>query len=391
MASDTKANKMCKRKVAIVYMSFPHYRRGVIRELLKSQFLEVVFVGSLRPINGIKTVESSDIPELCVLPFYQIGPFFWQKGIIGLSFRRRFDAIIFLSNPYFISTWISSIVARVLGTPVLFWGHGWLGPERGLKRLLRALFYMIPDKFLVYGERAKQLGVALGYRSSRIATIYNSLDMEAIEQVYNSLVFESGASTSVRALFSVPDAPLVVCVARLIPECRFDLLIEAAAQLERSGMSINVLLIGDGPERASLELMARELKVSMQFFGACYDERTIGRLIYSADLTVSPGKIGLSVIHSFGYGTPAISHGNLDEQMPEVEVIIPNETGLLFRQGDASDLACAIKRWFEMKCDRGRVRNSCREQVLEKWNPLRQREKIEAAVADLVSRYDRKL
>lgn len=42
----------------------------------------------------------------------------------------------------------------------------------------------------------------------------------------------------------------------------------------------------------------------------------------------------------------AITHGHLDEQMPEVETILPGETGAFFERGNADDLASTIKAWL---------------------------------------------
>ncbi len=153
-----------------------------------------------------------------------------------------------------------------------------------------------------------------------------------------------------------------------------------------AGRPVDILLVGDGPERASLETLAGQLGVSVNFYGACYDETVLADLIYGADLTVSPGKIGLTVIHSLSYGTPAITHDNLDEQMPEVEAIIPGVTGALFRQNDARALATCIDDWLSSGRDRATVRLACRSVVEDVWNPATQRDLIDRAVSELVKR-----
>ena len=44
-------------------------------------------------------------------------------------------------------------------------------------------------------------------------------------------------------------------------------------------------------------------------------------------------------IHALAYGTPVITHDDLDRQMPEVEVISEGLTGAFFKHGDVADLA----------------------------------------------------
>ena len=68
------------------------------------------------------------------------------------------------------------------------------------------------------------------------------------------------------------------------------------------------------------------------FYGATYDEKELSKLIYMSDLTVSPGNIGLTAIHSLSYGTPVCSHSNFNNQMPESEAIINFENGFFFRK-----------------------------------------------------------
>src|SRR5439155_1448825 len=106
---------------------------------------------------------------------------------------------------------------------------------------------------------------------------------------------------------------------------------------------INVLLVGDGPEKESLQSMAARLRIPVKFFGACYDEATLARLTMVAHVTVSPGKIGLTAMQSLAYGTPVITHDDHTAQGPEWEAILPGRTGALFHAGDVRHLASVIK------------------------------------------------
>ena len=59
----------------------------------------------------------------------------------------------------------------------------------------------------------------------------------------------------------------------------------------------------------------------------------------ASNLTVSPGRMDLRNTEFLAYGTPVITHANFDQQVPEVEAIIPGENGDFFRQDDYIDLA----------------------------------------------------
>ena len=74
---------------------------------------------------------------------------------------------------------------------------------------------------------------------------------------------------------SDPDAPLILCVARLVEKKGLDDLIAAADILRRRGRSFKVEIIGSGPLRKTLETRAAQLALSgyVQFLGAQPQEK----------------------------------------------------------------------------------------------------------------------
>ena len=92
--------------------------------------------------------------------------------------------------------------------------------------------------------------------------------------------------------------------------------------------------------------------------------------------TVAPGKIGLTAIQSLTYGTPVITHGNSDNQMPEFEAVVPGDNGDLFVDGDIDSLATVIAKWIGMSEE---VTKHYRV-VAERYNPTLQRQVFDAAV-----------
>jgi glycosyltransferase involved in cell wall biosynthesis len=367
--------------VNVIYHHYPHYRAPVMRELVRHGRHEYRFWGSLSPQNGIETFEGDDIVSIRPLHFAFYGKYWRLRGYWPAVLDRSADAVLLLATPNMAASWCIGIAARIIGKKVLFWCHGWLRKEPPLKRLVRNCFYRLADSVLVYNERSKNLGVESGFPANRIVVIYNSLDFERSQCALEDI--RAGISDRPQDRFDNPSRPLVICSARLTSLCRFDLLLTAAKELEMRGMPINILLIGDGPERNALEKMAISLGISVQFFGACYDEAKLGNMIYWADLLVSPGKIGLAAIHSLTYGTPVITHGDMDRQMPEAESIEPGVTGLFFDQGDASDLAAKIQAWLIAGHDRVKVRQMCRNVVAKNWNPKAQRILIDQAISNL--------
>jgi glycosyltransferase involved in cell wall biosynthesis len=369
-------------KAAIVYHFFPHYRAAVLRELLRSTAHEYLLVADEKPWDAtIKPWTVEDRARFLAAPCRKlISPFLFQKGLIGLGLRRDLDAVIYLGNPYFVSTWLSALLARLAGKRVLFWTHGWTRADQGIKAWLRSTFYKLSHGLLLYGHSAKMSGLAHGFPLENLHVVYNSLDYEKQKAVRESIA-DDHVRSLMQTLFKNPNWPIVICSARLSQSCRFDLLLEAQAQLRDEGHPLNVLLIGDGPEREALRAQAERLRLPVHFYGACYDEAVLAHLTMGAHVTVSPGKIGLTAMQSLAYGTPVITHDDFEEQGPEWEAIVPGRTGDFFRRGDVADLARVIRAWTDTPLTRPEICAEC-HRVLERfYNPAFQRRAIDRAIS----------
>jgi len=367
-------------KVAIVYHSFPHYREAVLRELLNSPRHDYLLVADEQPADqSIKPWPVADrsrfVPARCHRLF---GAFLFQSGLMKLGLRRDLDAVIYLGNPYLVSTWLSALLARLSGKRVLFWTHGWTRDERGPKARFRILFYWLSHGLLLHGHFAKMAGIKRGFPPERLHVIYNSLDYEKQKRLRDAIRPEETVALR-RSLFPRADLPVVMCSARLTDSCQLELLLQAQAILRQQGHEFNVLLIGEGPARSALERMAHELQLSVHFHGACYDESTLARLTATAWLTVSPGKIGLTAMQSLAYGVPVVTHDDVATQMPEWEAIQCGLTGQLFRPGDAADLARTIRTWTQKPPDPA-TRAACYSIIERFYNARFQRRAIERAL-----------
>ena len=98
---------------------------------------------------------------------------------------------------------------------------------------------------------------------------------------------------------------------------------------------------------------------------------------------VSPGKVGLIALHSLAYGTPVISHGDPENQMPEFEAIIQGKTGDFYKRDDLGDLAAVIKKWVTSPWPCEAVRQECYTTIERFYNPDFQRATINRAVSGL--------
>lgn len=85
-------------------------------------------------------------------------------------------------------------------------------------------------------------------------------------------------------------------------------------------------------------------------------------------------------MHSLAFGTPVITHGDLEDQMPESEAVVEGRTGSFFTKGDAASLAAAIERWTHPS-GVADVSKDCIQMVETYYNPKVQAALINAAVS----------
>lgn len=379
------APKPSTRRVAVVYHFFAHYRAAVMRTLCASERFHFVMVADeAAPARLAMKLWTDYPPDRFVRArcMHLGGPFMLQLGLVRLALRRDLDAIIYLGNPFWPCTWLSAALARLCGKRVLFWTHGWVRRHRGLRRWICFLFYRIAHGLLLYGHVAKMIGIEEGFAPERLYVVYNSLDYDA-QRAARQAIAPQRLRDVRHELFPGSDRPMAICTTRLVPVRRLDLLLEALALLKADGHPVDLLLVGDGPERDALTRLAAERELSVHFFGACYDESRLAELVMAAHVTVAPGKVGLTAMHSLAFGTPVITHGDADNQMPEWEAIIPGRSGGLVKHHDVADLAGCIRRWTAASRSEGSDRAACHAVIDRFYNPRFQRRVIERALDGL--------
>jgi glycosyltransferase involved in cell wall biosynthesis len=137
-----------------------------------------------------------------------------------------------------------------------------------------------------------------------------------------------------------PSAPLIGTVAILRPQKAHHVLLRAVAQLTGNWPDIQLLIVGDGPERATLEQLIGDLRLqaNVRILGLRSDVpdilRTIDIAACSSDFEGSP----LSVLEYMDAALPVVATavGGIPD------LIEPRVHGLLVPPGDPSALAEAL-------------------------------------------------
>lgn len=342
----------------------PSYRESVYCLMDKTFEIDWYFG---YPINNIKEMNLKKLKNahrIKSMKFF--GPLYWQKGMLKLLRVSEYDIYIMLGELFNLSTWISLILRPIIEPQkkIYLWTHGWYGREGFLKKWIKRIFFSLPNGTFVYGKYAKDVAIAQGNDERKLFVIHNSLNhkkhVELRKNMSKSEIFYSHFNNHNKN---------IIFIGRLTAVKKLNMLIDAIKLLKDKGENYNLVFVGDGPEKINLESSASNTGIPAWFYGECYDEQINAELIMNADLCVAPGNVGLTAIHSLVFGTPVITHGNFEKQMPEFEAIQAGRTGDFFEEGSTESLSIAISTWFKNNADRNMVKKSCQNEIDSYWTP----------------------
>lgn len=371
------------KKILIIYPGFPHYRNGVIEELMQDKEVSYYFAGDKNMMGtSIKPYNFRNSERFFNAPSFKIRSFVFHKKLLGYILKNEFDAYIFHASPYWITILIAFVILKIKNKKCYNWTHGLLSNQESIKSKFYLNFYKLFDGLLLYGNTAKENMIKKGFAKDKIKVVYNSLNYK--EQIINRAQITQENRIKIRKnIFGINyKLPQLIFIGRLTKQKKLPILIDVIEKLNSKGKKCNLLFVGKGEVQSQLLSLAKEKNIESQivFYGPSYNELEICDLISSSDCCVSPGEIGLTAIHSLTYGTPVISHNNSNFQMPEFETIIHGVNGMLYQHNNTEDLVNCIVKWLDGNLEREVIANNCYKIIDERFNPYNQKKIINKLV-----------
>lgn len=263
-------------------------------------------------------------------------------ALLGRFLRReRIDVLH--AHKFGSNVW-GTLVGRMAHVPVILaHEHTWSYEGQPLRRFLdRELIARGATRFIaVSREDRRRMTEVEGIDPSRTLFVPNGVPPSPPPRGRN-----------VRAELGIePDAPVVGAVGVHRPQKALHVLLHASSILAEKWPGLQVLIVGDGPERETLERLARELGVTdtVRFVGNRSDVpdvlRALDIAVCCSDFEGSP----LAVMEYMDAGLPVVA--TAVGGVPDL--IEPGVHGLLVPPRDPSALAEAIS---ELLGDPGRAR-----------------------------------
>lgn len=189
------------------------------------------------------------------------------------------------------------------------------------------------DAHVCYTEDAYKIYQSYGVKKENIFIIYNSPDTQILLQANKEIENSS------------PILPLnphrIIHVGRLVKWKKVHLLINALPALIEKLPTIELVIVGSGPEEDALLKQAELLGVRnhVVFVGGVYEPTTLGRYLNASSLYVLAGTGGLSINDAMCFGKPIVCS---ECDGTEKKLVRNNYNGYIFETDNVADLTDKI-------------------------------------------------
>lgn len=294
--------------------------------------------------------------------------------IFQLIKRERFDIVhTHTSKAGILGRW----AARLAGTRLVIHtphGHIFYGY---FNRVLTTIFVfieritaLITDKIITLAEKGKREHLKLKIASpDKFVTIHSGVRLSNIIECKTDVSFKT-------KMLNLPDQSRVVgTVGRLVKVKGHRYLLESAKHVLKVLPETVFLLVGDGPLREELEILARNLKISnnVRFLGWQDNIVPILKIMDLFVLSALNEGMGRVLVEAQACGLPVVA----TDVGGVAEVIVPGRTGILVPPRDSAALAEAIIKLLTNPDILTPISQNVREQILSEFSAERMVEKIE--------------
>ncbi len=238
--------------------------------------------------------------------------------------------------------------------------HAWLAH-------LSRLAYRQPLHFIAVSHYVRNAAIAHGADPARVTVIPNGVDGQR---------FQPGDPTEARASLHLPSAPTLLFTGNLTPRKGVDVLLRALAACAPACPTTQLVIVGEGEERVSLQALAQTLGLADRVhFVGFQPHPTLSRWYQAADIFVLPSwaeGLSISLLEGMAAGRPVVA------SQPESgahDAVEPGVTGLLTPYGDVPALAQALTALLERPAWAQQLGAQARQraETAFNWGPIARR------------------
>ncbi|WP_223672717.1 glycosyltransferase family 4 protein [Proteus terrae] len=318
------------KKVYIIQPAVPKYRVPFFKNI--SKHYDLSLIASEVDFLGVKS--EVDINDLSLVGnFINIfNIFYWQRFLPLWRGYNNAKIVVINGNPRVLNYMLLLLLLKIRGIPTVWWGHGWSAGSYGLLSKIRLLISKLATARLFYTDyEMQQVNVSNTY------SLNNGLNSDEIKEARRGKDYRSYGNSKIELIF----------IGRLTKKSNLAFLIK---NMKYINDEVHLKVIGDGELIGELKQIVTDsfLGNRVTFLGPVFDECTLTQHMNMAHAFIYPGSVGLSLIHAFNYGLPAILHNNRHAHMPEFAAFKDGINGLSYSEGSDESLIRTINNFSVM-------------------------------------------
>lgn len=212
--------------------------------------------------------------------------------------------------------------------PMAFWGHGRNFQARranAVSEWLKRWLTRQCDWWFAYTETSAETVRECGFPAERITVLNNSVDTAEMADAVRTLTPDE--LDALRLTHGIGSGPVAIVIASLHADKRLDFIVEAAYALRARLPTFELIVLGDGPQRAVIENAARESGGWMHWLGVRKGREKMAFLAMS-QVMLNPGMVGLNVLDAFLGGVPMVTT-DCGIHSPEIAYLKNGVNGLM--------------------------------------------------------------
>jgi len=304
--------------------------------------------------SGVRT---KAIPEMGrdINPFLEIISFFK----ILLIFLRERPQIVHVNSSK--AGGVGAFVARIIFVPkIIFTVHGWAFNEERFNNLLTKFFswltIILSTETIVISKQNFEQGLEFPYTKNKLILIYNGVkeaDFRKRASARKFLADMTGANSK---------KPWLVTISELHKNKGLSYLIEAISKIKEKPI---VFVLGEGEERDNLENLIKKLGLRKNIFLMGFIEGASSYLKAFDIFTLTSIKEGhpYTILEAGLAKLPVIG-----SDIPGINDIIDNKTGLLFEPKNSKDLALKIGFLLKNKKNTAQLGQNLHNKITEEFS-----------------------
>ena len=305
-----------KAKVLFITYKLQNYRIPIFNIIGEKDDIELTVAHSAQKFDNT----NNSFNEIS-LAFKKIGPLtFYDKSFKTLV--NSFDVVVcmfYLQNMSFFKLALS----KNRNFKIIFWGIGVRASYDSnfdtptIFNKIRYFWAKRSDAMIFYTQYAKKKYMAAGFSKDKLFVMPNTVEVNDFIEDSSSrkdLLFV-GTLYKVKKIFELLDA------------------YEQAKRLTDKLPILRIVGMGDEYDAILQWIKETDNEGHIILHGAIYDEVILAKMFTSSIACLSPGQAGLTVLKSFGYGVPFVTHKNAITGGERLN-IVDGENGVLFNKDE---------------------------------------------------------